>query len=498
MSLILEDINALLDRSKSAPLYKQLYEAIRSAIKSRQLRAGDSLPSTRTFADELDISRNTVNHALDKLEAEGYINTRERYRTRVSGALPENYTQVSSHEYPIPNLRLLDTSTRPTSLSDFGRRVSEFALHNRLQPDNRLAFYPGVPAFDAFPIDTWSRLTSRRWHSLAPEQLVYGHPAGYYPLREAVSKYLRTARGVRCEADQVIIVSGVQQGTMLAAQTLIDPGDEVVVEDPGFTYMRAAFAAVGAQITPVSVDDHGLDVEELDPASAPKMVGVTPSHQFPLGVTMGLSRRLALLEYAASNDVWILEDDYDSEFRYSGEPIAALQGLDNGGRVIYTGSFSKVLFPALRLGYLVAPPDVVPHITRMRAVNDRCPPRIVQMILSDFLADGYFYEHIREMRMLYKSRQRMLIEALSEEFDSFFQVRRKDAGLHLVAWLPEGVNDQAISQTLDEADVVAPPISHFFDGDVERGALLLGFAGVNESEIWNSVEHMAQVLSKYL
>jgi GntR family transcriptional regulator/MocR family aminotransferase len=285
---------------------------------------------------------------------------------------------------------------------------------------------------------------------------------------------------------------------MLAAQTLIDPNDEVVVEDPGFTYMSAAFAAVGAQITPVSVDDHGLDVEELEPASTPKMIGVTPSHQFPLGMTMGLSRRLALLEYATSNDVWILEDDYDSEFRYSGEPIAALQGLDNGGRVIYTGSFSKVLFPALRLGYLVAPPDVVPHITRMRAVNDRCPPRIVQMVLSDFLTEGYFYEHIREMRTLYKSRQRVLIDALTEEFGDFFQVRRKDAGLHLVAWLPKGVDDQSISQTLDEADLVAPPISHFFDNDVERGALLLGFAGVNESEICNSVEHMARVLSKYL
>lgn len=498
MSPILKDIHDLLDPSSATPLYKQLYEAVRSEIKSGRLQAGDSLPSTRTFARELDLSRNTVNHALDKLEAEGYVEKKPRSGTYVSDVLPETFTQISRPPNSTQNISLLDTSKRSVSLSGMGQRSLQLTLNERPQPDKRLIFHPGYPSFDLFPIDKWSQLVSRRWHSLAPDQLVYGHPAGYYPLREAVSKYLRTARGVRCEAEQVIIVSGVQQGTMLAAQALVDPNDDVFVENPGFNYMRAVFNTLGAIITSIPLDENGLDIDVLEQKKSPSMIGVTPSHQFPLGMTMGLARRLALLEYAASKDVWILEDDYDSEFRYSGEPIAALQGLDNGGRVIYTGSFSKVLFPSLRLGYLVAPPDLIPPLTRIRAVVDRCPPRIIQMVLYDFITEGYFYEHIREMRRQYKIRRRALIEALDEEFDDFFEIIKTDAGLHIVAWLPKGVNDQVISQTLDEADLVAPPLSDFSEGSVERGALLFGYASATKTEIRDGVKSMAKVLSEYL
>lgn len=497
MSFIFDNIDDL-DRSASAPLYEQLYQSIRTAIKSGRLHSGDPLPSSREFAKALEISRNTVNHALDKLEVEGYIKRQDRSGTYVSDTVPEDFTRVHARAELNRTMYISDIANRSFSLSSVGQRVKEFALNPQPQPERRRAFHPGVPAFDAFPIEVWANLISRRWHSLSSEQLVYGDPAGYLPLREAISKYLRTARGVRCETDQVIVVSGIQQALMITAQTLINPDDTVCVENPGFTYMKAAFAATGATIIPVPLDNNGFNLVDVASREVPKMIGVTPSHQFPLGITMGLSRRLNLLEYAASNDVWILEDDYDSEYRYSGQPIAALQGLDNSGRVIYTGTFSKVLFPALRLGYLVAPPDLVAPLTRMRAITDRCPPRVTQMVLTDFMTEGHFLQHIRKMRTLCNTRQKVLVEAINREFDNFFEVYSTDAGLHLVAWLPEGVDDQAVSKTLYEADLIAPPLSNFYEGKVDRGALLLGYAGVDAQEIRDGVKRMAKVLSAYL
>jgi GntR family transcriptional regulator/MocR family aminotransferase len=283
------------------------------------------------------------------------------------------------------------------------------------------------------------------------------------------------------------------------------------VEDPGYPPMREAFAATGSEPCPVPVDEEGLNIaaktdrfhaeggvsyqEKSD--QAPKLVGVTPSHQFPLGVTMSLSRRLDLLEWAAQTQTWIFEDDYDSEYQYSGQPIAALQGLDNGERVIYAGTFSKVLFPALRLGYIVVPLDLVDAFTQMRSLSDRCPPRVQQMALADFMEEGHFDEHIRRMRTLYASRQSILLNAIDQNLSSLIEIVASDAGLHLVGWLPNDVDDQVISERLENAGIVAPPLSYYSQRKMERGGLLLGYASVSEVEILDGVSRMTETLKSF-
>jgi len=486
-----------LDRSSQEPLYTQLYEALRQAIVNRELPRRTRLPSTRTLADRLDISRNTAIEAFDRLRAEGYLESQVGSGTYVTEHLPEQHTQVRR---PVPkstpSLHLEDQESTGLALSARADRLGRGALSLLDDPVRRKAFRPGVPAFDAFPIETWSKLTSRRWRSLPADQLVYGDPAGYAPLREAVAEHLRTARGARCEAEQVLITTGIQQAFTLVTRVLLNPGDEVCIEDPGFPRMRAAFIAAGARTRSVPVDEEGFAVSAIEEAS-PEMVSITPSHQYPLGITMSADRRIDLLDWSSDQDVWILEDDYDSEFRYAGQPIAALQGMDNDRRVLYTGTFSKVLFPALRLGYLVVPPNLVAPFQKMRAVSDRCPPRVPQMVLTDFIEKGHFDAHIRQMRTLYATRQAALVEALDEHLGSFVEVAPSDAGLHLVGRLPEGVDDRAVSNRLADHGLIALPLSYYTERSLERGGLLLGYAAVPEERIQNEVRRMADLLDPF-
>lgn len=486
-----------LDRASDEPLYSQLYETLRGAIVNGELPRSTRLPSTRDLADGLDISRNTAIKAFDQLRSEGYLDSQVGSGTYVAEQLPEHHTQVRRPApQPSSSLQLEERTSHPPSLSERLDRLGQYSLSLLDDPVRQKAFRPGVPAFDAFPIETWSKLTSRRWRTLPADQLIYGASAGYAPLREAVAEHLRTARGVRCEAEQVLITTGIQQAFTLVARALLDPGDEVCVEDPGFPRMRGAFAAVGAQTRPVPVDDDGLDLSTIGDAS-PEMVSITPSHQYPLGTTMSLSRRLNLLEWSAENDVWILEDDYDSEYRYSGQPIAALQGMDNDGRVLYAGTFSKVLFPALRLGYLVVPPHLVEVFRKLRSVSDRCPPRVPQMVLTDFIEEGHFDAHIRQMRTLYATRQVALVDALEDELGAFLDVDPNDAGLHLVARLPSGIDDRAVSDRLAEHGLIALPLSFYAERSLDRGGLLLGYAAVSEEDIRTEVRRMAEILEPF-
>lgn len=514
-----------LDRSSSTPLYQQLCQSLRKAITEGTLSPGTRLPSSRALADNLDVSRNTVVNAFDQLRSEGYFESRVGAGTFVSSELPEQHTQVRRPPDRVRrSLQLTDTRSRSPSLSKKAQHAADQRLSLLEDPGSQMVFRPGIPALDAFPLEKWSTLVSRRWRCLPPEDLVYGNPAGYPPLRQAVAEYLRTARGVRCETEQVLIVSGVQQALTLAARTLLEEGDIAYVEDPGYPRMKEAFAAAGATPHPVRVDENGLNLsttdahtasdsssvdkesafnrEDLDGASSlnssAQMVGVTPSHQYPLGVTMSLPRRLELLEWAARTDTWIFEDDYDSEYRFSGRPIAALQGLDNAGRVLYAGTFSKVLFPALRLGYLVVPPDLVAPFTQMRSLSDRCPPRVQQMVLTDFIEEGHFERHIRQMRTLYASRQQALLEAIEEHLSGFIDIEPHNAGLHLVGWLPEDISDVAVSEQLQEAGIVAPPLSFYSERPLKRGGLLLGYAGVAEEEIREGVDRMADLLEPFM
>lgn len=358
------------------------------------------------------------------------------------------------------------------------------------------AFRPGIPALDAFPRDLWARLAARLYRQSRFDLFSYGDPAGHPPLRRAIAEYLRAARGVNCRWEQVIVTSGSQQALDLAARVLLDRGDTAWVEDPGYFGARGAWMAAGIRCVPVPVDAEGLSVAQGE-LSAPqaRMAYVSPSHQYPLGVTMSLARRMALLAWARRCSAWIAEDDYDSEFRYAGRPLAALQGLDTGGRVIYIGTFSKVLFPALRLGYMVVPAGAVDAFAAARALADRHPPGPSQALVAEFLAEGHFARHIRRMRTLYAERQAALVSAARRECAGLLEVAPADAGMHLVAWLPKGSIDREVSRRAAAAGVSAPPLSAYYHhADAARPGLLLGYSSVNRRKIQEAARRLGAAM----
>jgi GntR family transcriptional regulator/MocR family aminotransferase len=325
--------------------------------------------------------------------------------------------------------------------------------------------------------------------------LDYGEPAGYRPLREAIAAHLATARAVVCDAEQVVVVNGTQQAADLCARLLLDEGDAAWLEEPGYPGARAALRAAGARVVPVPVDGDGLDVAEGERrCPAARLCYVTPSHQYPLGVTLGLPRRLALLEWAARSGAWVIEDDYDSEFRYSGRPLASLQGLDRAGRVVYVGTFSKVLAPALRLAYLVVPPGLAAGFAAARAAADGGSPLLPQAILADFVAEGGLARHVRRMRALYAERQAALVAAVRRELRGRLEAAPAAAGQHLVGWLPEGADDRVAARRAAAAGLGPPPLSAYRLEPGGRGGLLLGYAGVPPGRLRDGVRRLAAAL----
>ncbi|MEM8529693.1 MAG: PLP-dependent aminotransferase family protein [Chloroflexota bacterium] len=480
-----------IDTTSPIPLYHQLYMSLRDAILSGQLTPGMRLPATRALASALQISRNTVVNAFDQLLAEGYLEGRVGDGTYVTRTLPDELLKVTQQP--------LVTTVEPTQdrrLSKRGELLARTTVTTEKQKGRSFAFRPGIPAFDAFPFDIWSRLAARRWRQPTGDLLNYSDAAGYRPLREAIATYLGAARGVRCVPEQVLIVSGSQQGIDLAARVLLDPDDAVWFEEPGYLGARAALIAAEAQLIPVPVDEEGLQITKgLACCPNARMAYVTPSHQFPLGVTMSLARRLALLKWARHTGAWVLEDDYDSEYRYAGRPLASLQGLDNTGRVIYLGTFSKVLFPSLRLGYLVVPPDLVDPFTAARAIADRQAPILDQAIVTDFIEEGHFTRHIRRMRTLYAERQSLLVDLAQRELAGRLTVQASDAGMHLVGWLKDGTNDQVVSEFAATHGVDSPGLSEYHLDSSEKSGILLGYTAVEEQDIRIGVQDLEKALS---
>ena len=471
-------------------MHRQLYSELRDAVLTGRLAPGSRLPSTRALASDLGISRNTVMGAFDQLLAEGYLEGKVGSGTYVAEKLPEELLQVHSRRASAPRAE----GARVV----LSRRGAVLAASPVIPPRPHRApraFRPGPGAHDHFPARDWMRLLARRWRGPLRDLLCYGEPAGYKPLREAIAAYARAARAVRCDASQVVVVSGSQQGLDIVSRLLLDPGDPVWIEDPGYLGARGALRGAGARLVPVPVDAEGLMVSAgLSREPSARMVYVTPSHQFPLGVTMSLARRLALLDWVRRSGAWIVEDDYDSEFRYAGRPIAALQGLDFTGRVIYLGTFSKVLFPSLRLGYLILPPDLVDACTAARALLDHHSPVIDQAVLADFIAEGYFARHVRRMRALYQHRHAIFIEQAREELVGLLEVEPQDAGMHLVGWLPEGVDDRAASLRAAEHGIECPPLSAYALEPLRRGGLLLGYTSTGAKEIREGLRKLAQSL----
>jgi len=477
-----------LDRGGAEPLHRQIYFAIRQAILGGALRPGARLPATRALARELAISRNTVMAAFEQLHAEGYVDGRVGAGSFVSRHLPDVVPGA-------PRRAAQSSSASAGRPGPSARGAQLIALRSgRTRPR---PFSPGVPELEQFPFDDWARLLARRWRRPRRAFLVGGDPAGYRPLCQAIADYLATARAVSCSPDQVIVVSGTQQALDLAARVLINPGDPVWIEEPGYPPTRAVLLAAGARPVPVPVDDEGLSVVQgraLEPAA--RLISVSPSHQFPLGVTMSLKRRLELLDQARAVDGFVLEDDYDSEYRYAGRPLAALQGLDRGGRVIYVGTMSKVMFPGLRVGYMVVPEQLIDAFLAVRALIDAHPSSIAQAALVDFIGGGHLAAHIRRMRALYGQRQGHLIGAIQARLGERIGLAPSAAGMHLVGRLAPRDDDRAIALAAAAAGVETPALSSYYQGPATARGLLLGYAGVPEPAVAPAVARLAEVIER--
>ena len=483
-----------LDDRNPAPLYRQICEAIRQGILSGAFESKMRLPATRLLARQLGVSRMTVINAYEQLFAEGYLEGKIGAGTFVAAALPEEFLQAAQPKKQTPKNKPVE---RDLKLSGYGRYLaqSDYAAWRNQRPTRFVPFQHGVPAIDDFPFETWGKI-AQKWRKNPPRDVLgYGEMAGFRPLREAVAAHLETARGVRCAAEQIIITSGTQQAVDLISRILLNPDDPVWMEEPCYLGARDVFLAAGAKISYVPVDDEGFDAAlAARKKKRARLVYVTPSCQFPLGATMSLARRLTLLEWARDNDAWILEDDYNSEYRYAGRPIAALQGLDRSGRVIYVGTFSKTIFPALRLGCLVLPADLMPVFQAARALSDLHSPIINQAILADFIADGHFARHIRRMRGIYETRQQCLVSEIEKNLGGFIEVKPAAAGMHLVGWLPENIDDHEISRRAREQKLNITPLSNYCNRDFGRGGLLFGYTGFDEKQIRHGVETLAKGL----
>lgn len=482
-----------LDPALPAPLVKQLYDRLRDEILSGQLPRGTRLPSTRTLAAELGVSRGTTVLAYEQLQLEGYLTSQVGQGTAVSDQLPitpppdvlafEDASDADSRTAPLPRL------------AAHTHKLRSIPNLQKVEGPVQTAFRPGAPALDQFPYAIWARLVARHARRSLPDLAYYQPPAGYLPLREIIATRLGITRGVRCTPDQIILTTGAQGALDFAARTLLNPGDEAWIEDPGYFGAQGALLAAGARLVPVPVDDQGLDVA-LGTLRAPRarLVFTSPSHQFPTGVTMSLGRRLALLDWARHAAAWIIEDDYDSEFRFSGRPLESLQGLQGDGPVIYVGTFSKVLFPTLRLGYLVAPTELIDALLLTRRFSDIHIPLLEQLALTDFIQEGHYDRHLRRMRRLYRHRRDLLHAELRRHLGNVLEVRVPDTGMTIVGWLPPNTDDRRAAALARAAGISARPISRFSLEPLARGGLILGYAGIDVAGIRHGVRRLAAAL----
>ena len=476
--------------SLAAPLHEQVFSQLRQVILGGALAPGMRLPSTRMLAKELSVSRNTVLAAFEQLLSEGYLVARAGAGTYVAGELPDRAIAVQEKTE-----KRARSSSRPP-LAALGQRLSEERVTwpppSKPNPAFRL-----LPEFDRSSLDTWAKISKRVWQTEGARMLRYGEPEGYKRLRDEVASYLVTSRGVKCDSRQVLIVDGSQQALDLTVRLLLNPGDAAWMEDPGYIGARAALDAGSANIVPVPIDANGIDIAEgVRRHARPRLIYVTPSHQWPLGAVMSFERRQQLLQLASRIGAWVIEDDYDSEFRYSGRPVPALQGMDADGRVIYIGTFSKVLFPALRLGYVVVPEDLVDAFTAARLVTSLHSPTLNQMVLAEFIAKGHFIRHLRRMRKLYADRQQILLDAAAKELDGLLRVEESPAGMQLLAWLPSGANDKKASECAASGGINTIPLSLCYITSPPAPALILGYTGLRPPLIWKGVRNLGIALRR--
>ncbi|MGE5596102.1 MAG: PLP-dependent aminotransferase family protein [Hyphomicrobiales bacterium] len=486
------DIVLDLKQDPGVPAYRRLAEAIRSGILEGRFRPGEKLPPTRVVAASLKLARNTVLEAYEQLAAEGYLTARHGSGTFVAPDLPDRALRAPAARRDVP---IAPAQALEAPLSSFGERVvgGEVPRQMRREEGNSpYEFRYGTPSFDEFPIDAWRTLTKRVLDYPPRELLGYGPTEGLPQLREALSRYLQRSRGVRCTAEQVIIVNGSQQALDIASRVLLDPGDGVAIEEPCYPGARATFAANGARILPVPCDNEGIMVGAM-PAGA-KLAYVTPSHQFPSGAVMSAARRLELLQWAQREGAIIIEDDYDSEFRYEGRPLAALQGLDEHGRVLYTGTLSKVLLPALRLGYLVAPPSLHRAIAGTKWLTDRHVALLYQAVLALFIEEGHFERHLRRMRKVYERRRAIMLEAFAEHFGDRAIITGTESGMHVLVQLQDVRDCAGFIERAREQGVGIYSAETYYTTEPPAGAsFLMGYSSVSEDGIREGIRLLAKV-----
>ena len=482
--LLLTEISRLKAQAR-LPLHRQLYEVLRRAILDGKLNPDERLPSSRDLVQDLQMSRNTVVAALNQLTVEGYLVSRVGSGTYVSSKVPLRPTSAATLTRHHPAERL---SRRGEDLSTLF-----CASELEIQP-----FTPGIADFSAFPVALWQRLQNKHWRRTYPEMLDYSSSGGYAPLRRAVADYLRVFRSVPLEMEQVIITSGTQESLELCAQLLADHGDTVWLEDPAYWGAGKAFMATGLVLHPVPVDDQGMAPQPTDTTTPPKLIYVTPSHQYPTGAVMSLARRHALLSLANQHQAWVLEDDYDSEFRFSGPPISSLAGLDSQGRVLYLGSFSKVLYPGLKLGYMVVPKGLAAAFKRAHYDLNRPGQMPVQAALAEFIDMGHFAAALRKARQSYAQRRHNLLAALQPCLGPRAQITGAEQGLHLCLRLPDGIDDRALAVRIGKLGLTVRPLSAYCLKRQDMKGLVIGYGYAPLAEIERFGPVLASVLNQAL
>jgi GntR family transcriptional regulator / MocR family aminotransferase len=482
------DLVITLDRALATPLYQQLATALRQSVLQQRLKPNHQLPPSRLLAKSLAISRATVTQSYEQLVSEGYFEARCGAGTFVCPRLPEEYLHTEGIDRSeVDSIALPRLSRFGSDLMTIDRLKS-----HELRSEINFGFSSSVT--ERFPIELWRRLLSRHCRNSAPLLNYSSDAAGYLPLRTAIADYLGRVRAVRCAPEQVIIVNGSQQALDLIARLTIDPGDWVAVENPGYLGARHCFHGQGANLQGIDIDSEGINVETLSQSRQRfKLLYVTPSHQFPTGVTLSLSRRLALLQWAQQQGTIVLEDDYDSEYRYGDRPIPALQGLDRHNTVIYVGTFSKILFPSLRIGYLVVPTTWIPVVSRAKWLCDRQAPTLEQYALTDCITEGHLERHIRRMRHLYDRRRQALTHALRYYFGDRVTILGENAGIHLMAKID---TDRSDEMAIDRAASVGVGINSarcYYLTAAKMGEFIFGYAQLDEAQIDRGVQRLSQV-----
>jgi GntR family transcriptional regulator/MocR family aminotransferase len=473
-----------LTRSGDAPLFHQIYLQIRSAILSQDLRPGTKLPSTRQLASQLKVSRSAVVSAYEQLLAEGYASGKVGSGSYVSSDLPEPVDGRGARS----GKRLVAMARSRAAEAPLPENFVDVTVQSEERPFNL-----GRTLIDARTTELWRRTSARVFRSLGHDHFGYSDPRGLPRLRKAICDYLRAARAVRCEPEQIVVTSGTQHALDLIIRVVRQPDMQAWLEDPGYALTRLALIAAGVKARPIPVDGQGIDIGAgIRLAPKARAVFVTPSHQFPIGVVLAMARRLELLNWAREHKVWIVEDDYASEFRYGGRALASLQGLDDNERVIYVGTLNKALFPGLRLGYAVVPPALTQAFVTARYLVDRQPSSLAQAVVADFIEEGHFAGHIRRMRLQYRDQRDALVAALRQRLAGEIAVDPPDQGMHLVACLRRGRSDVAIERAAREQGIIVRAMSTMYVAARPRSALVMGFSGYPRQMIPPAVARLAK------